>query len=638
MSTVPDENIYEYNSEYNSGYDSDTESDNESDYCDIIPDLPDLDMYNFPSQNMSKRRRYSYPCSPYSRRQRSPSLPKPIQLARLTCNCVSCTSPLLGDSSIECSQKWRTEKDLQLYFQKKRQEYDRYLENKFTEDLIALKERIDNDLANYVDLPTESKAFREKRLSEENKKNKKKDVKKPPQRAKFSHRRNGGGKKKKNNGPDEETIKIRRAEKRKARKIALKEGVQSRKEEFAKSGITRTTSSLVIIKEYTISEDNSSGEETDNEEEEDNQKLREKMMGYFNDKNKDTMLEYLTRKEKEKEKEVETKTEIIEEWKVVTTKSKIKKNKICPYFIMGQKCKKQSKCTFVHKLQKISLPKTNISSTSNNFTVVCKSLNTEIKCKDENKCKFAHTKEQFVITNCFFGQDCVYVNLEGALYYNTKEKICCRRHTNETDENLYSRLNLVSKPQSEAKTIPILKKSIQTKKHLPGEVWSKIIKNDHSIVSIPQIPETKRVESPTFEEVKIQKKADAICKYYKAGQKCPHISCRFIHNDEMDIPNSEFKNSYISAIDILSNKNKIAIKKKYTKMCESVNKGINCRHGSSCRFAHSKDQLIISNCFFGDDCKNIKLTGESGYINITKNICPFKHPNETLNEFYTRTN
>jgi len=87
--------------------------------------------------------------------------------------------------------------------------------------------------------------------------------------------------------------------------------------------------------------------------------------------------------------------------------------------------------------------------------------------------------------------------------------------------------------------------------------------------------------------------------------------------------------------DILKDKNKIDTSLSKTKMCSYGN---DCPRGKYCRFAHSKSELKISKCVFGDNCKFIKYT-ENGIENLSKTkICLHKHPNESEEEFYNRIN
>lgn len=85
--------------------------------------------------------------------------------------------------------------------------------------------------------------------------------------------------------------------------------------------------------------------------------------------------------------------------------------------------------------------------------------------------------------------------------------------------------------------------------------------------------------------------------------------------------------------DILKNKIKIDKRLLKTKMCSLGN---NCTRGSNCRFAHSEDELSISECVFGDECRFIYKDGNK-IINISKTkICNHKHPGEDKDSFYKR--
>ena len=90
-----------------------------------------------------------------------------------------------------------------------------------------------------------------------------------------------------------------------------------------------------------------------------------------------------------------------------------------------------------------------------------------------------------------------------------------------------------------------------------------------------------------------------------------------------------------TGFDILKDKKKIDKNMSKTKMCTL---GKNCHRGIYCRFAHDKNELVQSNCVFGDTCKFIKKDCNN-YINISKTkICKHKHTNETDDNFLNRTN
>jgi hypothetical protein len=85
---------------------------------------------------------------------------------------------------------------------------------------------------------------------------------------------------------------------------------------------------------------------------------------------------------------------------------------------------------------------------------------------------------------------------------------------------------------------------------------------------------------------------------------------------------------------------KEALQKRLTKtrMCNSVDTDKPCLHGENCRFAHSLDELVISDCFFEDRCRFVKIQKGRVYNKGDGcKCCPHKHPQETIEEFYSRT-
>lgn len=95
--------------------------------------------------------------------------------------------------------------------------------------------------------------------------------------------------------------------------------------------------------------------------------------------------------------------------------------------------------------------------------------------------------------------------------------------------------------------------------------------------------------------------------------------------------NNERTNGFV----ILKDKNEIEKKLYKTKLCSYGNQ---CKRGSKCRFAHSKEELVINNCVFGNSCKFIKKEDDR-FRNISKTkICTHKHPGENMNNFRERIN
>jgi hypothetical protein len=96
------------------------------------------------------------------------------------------------------------------------------------------------------------------------------------------------------------------------------------------------------------------------------------------------------------------------------------------------------------------------------------------------------------------------------------------------------------------------------------------------------------------------------------------------------------KDDRVKAKQILADKKQINKVLTKTKLCDSVQTGKTCRHGKNCRFAHSVDELVVSPCVFGADCKFV--TCNNGiYGNSGNKKCAHQHPEEKLEDYYVRT-
>ena len=70
-----------------------------------------------------------------------------------------------------------------------------------------------------------------------------------------------------------------------------------------------------------------------------------------------------------------------------------------------------------------------------------------------------------------------------------------------------------------------------------------------------------------------------------------------------------------------------------TQMCTF---GKDCKRGNACRFAHSKEELVVSNCTFGNNCRFVTRTSR-GFENVNKEkICTRRHVEEHINNYYYR--
>jgi len=73
-----------------------------------------------------------------------------------------------------------------------------------------------------------------------------------------------------------------------------------------------------------------------------------------------------------------------------------------------------------------------------------------------------------------------------------------------------------------------------------------------------------------------------------------------------------------------------------SRMCISVDKNEKCQNGDNCRFAHSLDDLRISDCLFEQRCRFVRMSNGE-LINNGEKVCLHKHPHENTNTFMRRT-
>jgi len=79
--------------------------------------------------------------------------------------------------------------------------------------------------------------------------------------------------------------------------------------------------------------------------------------------------------------------------------------------------------------------------------------------------------------------------------------------------------------------------------------------------------------------------------------------------------------------------NGLKFKNKKTRMCNNLFSSSGCVYGSDCHYAHSRDELVVTDCAYGCDCIYIK----AGDVNNNfEKICYFIHPTETLDSYYER--
>lgn len=101
---------------------------------------------------------------------------------------------------------------------------------------------------------------------------------------------------------------------------------------------------------------------------------------------------------------------------------------------------------------------------------------------------------------------------------------------------------------------------------------------------------------------------------------------------ELEIARTEMRTN---AFNTLSDKELLGNKLRKTRLCRSGFNNTPCRHGDSCRFAHTEAELLVSECLFGDQCRFVTLK-DGVLVNHGLRICKHKHPQESIRSFEER--
>ena len=91
-----------------------------------------------------------------------------------------------------------------------------------------------------------------------------------------------------------------------------------------------------------------------------------------------------------------------------------------------------------------------------------------------------------------------------------------------------------------------------------------------------------------------------------------------------------------SAINSLSDKEKLKSSLVKTRMCHSVEAGKPCPHGETCRFAHTPEELRLSLCLFDSTCRFVRVVGGTLENVQGCKVCHHKHTKETNEQFTSR--
>jgi hypothetical protein len=92
-----------------------------------------------------------------------------------------------------------------------------------------------------------------------------------------------------------------------------------------------------------------------------------------------------------------------------------------------------------------------------------------------------------------------------------------------------------------------------------------------------------------------------------------------------------------TALAVLADKNTLEKCLTRTKICNSTENGYPCPYKDKCRFAHSIDELVITECLFGNDCRYVYKNNFKWWNKEGKKVCFHRHPYEIDNDYFIRT-
>jgi hypothetical protein len=457
-------------------------------------------------------------------------------------------------------------------------------------------------------LPTESRAAKERRLKKEAEEKAKADAKAAKEKVwketTFGHRRNGGGKSRGRYAAevDAKVVAERRAERRKA-------AAMNRKMELDSDARRRVVVPTVVkfekpVIDEKVGEDEArmawvaAGKESDEfsmteatklvEEEEERAEAAamSEVVGLVASKiveDKTTKMERVIAEKAaaEVEKKAAEKKAAEEAWTEVK-RSSGKKDLVLK---MGQASHRERKVkvdTRAVAHEKLS-DKKEMEKTLTK-TRMCKSVEMGTVCRHGVRCRFAHSLDELVVAPCVFGMECRRVERVGGCYKNCGDRVCNFIHPGEERDAFYLRTGL-KKPTS-VKVAPPVKAAPPVK---TARGW------DMSKLNAPLVPAKVEVAVPIPGDgwTTVQRRSPApkvvgervvrLCESVAKGIPCRHgANCRFSHNAK--VTPTKVTPTKVTPTKVAPTK--VAPTKRVVPVCESVVKGVPCRHGVRCRFVH----------------------------------------------------
>ena len=233
-------------------------------------------------------------------------------------------------------------------------------------------------------------------------------------------------------------------------------------------------------------------------------------------------------------------------------------------------------------------------------TKMCDSVDSKKPCRHVN-CRFAHSISELVFDDCSFGDACKNVRKQGGVYSTVYGKTCIRLHPDETKESVCARAGItIPKVVAQFSRVymPTLAEATGIKKndHLPlttSSAWQKQIKiePDATLVTRPAV---------VVKVQEVENKADTTTDTIRADAFAALAAPKSLDNKLLR-----------------------------TRMCDSVDSRNPCKHGTSCRFAHSASELVFASCLFGASCRHVKYQANGVYTIVWGKTCNRLHPGET---------
>lgn len=364
-------------------------------------------------------------------RERSVIISRPIQLAARSSKFSTISQMLNHYSDISDRRRRESDEDMRRLSEENDMKLFKLQEEEMIKERIQAVEKTPEVQPARVTMAAFSSSLKENHLSSYS-------------RNLFPHRRNGGGKKKTFKIPDAETIKSRRSERRKEKKMAKKSEETQRVIQFTaasnpsvlKEEITETYEEIAMTKDITpdtktdfavLSEKEldtmffQSGKQVISCERDDEGEICDSVEDGESEDRKDIAWDEVMSDEDDVSAEV---SDAEEKRRNMYQESFIEKKEIENILnTLGDKKKVQ---TLLSK------------------TKFCRTVAGGKECPYGDTCTFAHSLEELKQGECIFGLRCKFISIVSGVVVNafSTKKMCEMRHPSETKEECWTRLGL----------------------------------------------------------------------------------------------------------------------------------------------------------------------------------------------------